>query len=134
MSEDLLPPQVAADPTRGHLVSSWVVPMTHGGTPVQVRGELTWSPPPPAWVVWPLYTVLALVPIAAVLVGRGPRPLGLLLGVGGAAAVYHAATTPEPAASVSSHARSEEHTSELKSRQYLHSFPTRRSSDLCAAS
>src|SRR5947209_8756799 len=27
--------------------------------------------------------------------------------------------------------RSEEHTSELQSRQYLHSFPTRRSSDLC---
>src|ERR1035437_2634765 len=26
--------------------------------------------------------------------------------------------------------RSEEHTSELQSRQYLHSFPTRRSSDL----
>src|SRR3712207_1999351 len=28
--------------------------------------------------------------------------------------------------------RSEEHTSELQSRRYLHSFPTRRSSDLCA--
>src|ERR1035437_1730991 len=27
--------------------------------------------------------------------------------------------------------RSEEHTSELQSRRYLHSFPTRRSSDLC---
>src|SRR5215217_2785760 len=30
----------------------------------------------------------------------------------------------------SSSSRSEEHTSELQSRQYLHSFPTRRSSDL----
>src|ERR1035437_9638102 len=29
--------------------------------------------------------------------------------------------------------RSEEHTSELQSRQYLHSFPTRRSSDLVCA-
>src|SRR5947209_6344475 len=29
--------------------------------------------------------------------------------------------------------RSEEHTSELQSRQYLHSFPTRRSSDLVPA-
>src|SRR5947209_8414449 len=28
------------------------------------------------------------------------------------------------------HPRSEEHTSELQSRQYLHSFPPRRSSDL----
>ncbi|SDZ01149.1 hypothetical protein SAMN05660209_04351 [Geodermatophilus africanus] len=104
MSEDLLPPQVAADPTREHLVSSWVVPMTHGGTPVQVRGELTWSPPPPGWVVWPLCAVLALAPLAAALAGRGPRPLGVLLAVGGSAAVHHAATTPEPAASVSSHA------------------------------
>src|SRR5476651_1079911 len=30
--------------------------------------------------------------------------------------------------------RSEEHTSELQSRQYLHSFPTRRSSDLAPCS
>ena len=104
MSEDLLPPPVAADPTREHVVSSWVVPMTYGGTPVQVHGELTWSPPPPAWVVWPLYTVLAMAPVGAALAGRGPRPLAVVLVVGGAAAVYHAATTPEPAASVSSHA------------------------------
>jgi hypothetical protein len=104
MSEDLLPPAVAADPTREHLVSAWVVPMTYGGTEVQVRGELTWSPPPPAWLVWPLYAVLALAPVAAALVARSPRPLGALLLVGGAAAAYHAATTPEPAVSVSSHA------------------------------
>src|SRR5882757_7384645 len=31
---------------------------------------------------------------------------------------------------ISGEPRSEEHTSELQSRQYLHSFPTRRSSDL----
>src|SRR5476651_2587475 len=31
------------------------------------------------------------------------------------------------------HRRSEEHTSELQSRQYLHSFPTRRSSDLAGS-
>jgi hypothetical protein len=104
MSEDLLPPAVAADPTREHLVSAWVVPMTYGGTEVQVRGELTWSPPPPAWLVWPLYAVLALAAVAAALVARSPRPLGALLLVAGAAAVYHAATTPEPAVSVSSHA------------------------------
>src|SRR5947209_6806350 len=38
-------------------------------------------------------------------------------------------STPEP---TFTSARSEEHTSELQSRQYLHSFPTRRSSDLAA--
>ena len=104
MSEDLLPPAVAADPTREHLVSAWVVPLSYGGTDVQVRGELTWSPPPPAWVVWPVYAVLALAPVAAALVARSTRPLGTLLLVGGVAAVYHATTTPEPAVGVSSHA------------------------------
>lgn len=104
MSEGVLPPAVAADPTREHLVSAWVVPLAHGGTEVQVRGELTWRPPPPAWGVWPVYVVLALAPVAAALVAPGPRLLGALLLVGGGAAVYHAATTPEPAASVSSHA------------------------------
>jgi hypothetical protein len=104
MSEDVLPPAVAADPTREHLVSAWVVPMAYGGTEVQVRGELTWSPPPPAWMVWPVYAVVALAPVAAALFARGPRPLGALLLLGGAAAVHHVATTPEPAVSVSSHA------------------------------
>ncbi|MGY1682006.1 hypothetical protein [Geodermatophilus sp. SYSU D01176] len=104
MSEDVLPPAVVADPTLEHRVSAWVVPMAYGGTEVQVRGELTWSPPPPAWAVWPVYVVLALAPVAAALSARGPRPLGALLLVGGAAAVYHAATTPAPAASVSSYA------------------------------
>ena len=104
MSEGELPPAVAADPTREHLVSAWVVPMAYGGTEVHVRGELTWSPPPPARVVWPVYAVLALAPVAAAVSTRGPLPLGALLVVGGAAALYHAASTPEPAASVSSHA------------------------------
>ncbi|WNV76694.1 hypothetical protein [Geodermatophilus sp. DSM 44513] len=104
MSEGVLPPAVAADPTRGHLVSAWVVPMASGGVDVQVRGELTWSPPPPAWAVWPLYALMVLAPVAAALLSRGPRPLGVLMAVGGVAALYHAATTPEPATSVSSHA------------------------------
>jgi hypothetical protein len=104
MSEGLLPPAVAADPTREHLVSEWVVPMAHDGTEVQVRGELTWSPPPSPWVVWPLYAVLALAAVAAGLLARGPRPLGALLLLGGAAALWHALATPEPPASVSSHA------------------------------
>jgi hypothetical protein len=104
MSEGVLPPAVAADPTREHLVSAWVVPMAYGGTEVHVRGELTWSPPPPARVVWPVYAVLALAPVAAAVSTRGPLPLGALLVVGGAAALFHAGSTPEPAASVSSYA------------------------------
>jgi protein SCO1/2 len=71
---------------------------------VHVRGELTWSPPPPARVVWPVYAVLALAPVAAAVLTRGPLPLGALLVVGGAAALFHAGSTPEPAASVSSYA------------------------------
>ncbi|MGY1592924.1 hypothetical protein ACI79D_13165 [Geodermatophilus sp. SYSU D00708] len=104
MSEGLLPPAVAADPTRDHLVSEWVVPVSYAGTAVQVRGELTWSPPPSPWVVWPVYAAVALVAGAAGLLARGPRLLGGLLLVGGAAALWHAAMTPEPAASTSSHA------------------------------
>ncbi|SFL71822.1 hypothetical protein [Geodermatophilus ruber] len=104
MSEGVLPPVVAADPTRSHVVSEWVVPMTYGGEQVQVRGELVWSPPPPPWAVWPIYAALALAAVAAGLLARGPRPLGALLLLGGAAALWHALATPEPPASVSSHA------------------------------
>jgi hypothetical protein len=104
MSEELLPPEVAADPTREHLVFEWVVPMAHAGTPVAVRGELTWNPPPSPWLVWPAYAALAALAGAAGLVARGPRPLGALLPAGGAAALWHALATPEPPVSVSSHA------------------------------
>ncbi len=103
MSEGQLPPQVAADPDRAHLVAEWVVPMTHGGTTVEVTGELTWAPPPSPWVVWPVHLALAAVALAAGLLARDPRPLGALLLVGGAAALVHALTTPEPPASIASH-------------------------------
>src|ERR1035437_9247989 len=42
----------------------------------------------------------------------------------------NAALAGTPLADAAIEDRSEEHTSELQSRQYLHSFPTRRSSDL----
>jgi hypothetical protein len=103
MSQGLLPPAVAADPTRSHEVFQWTVPMYYGGEKVSVAGELTWSPPPPAWVVWPLYAVLALAGAAAGLLARGPRPLGALLLVGAAAALWHALATPAPPASIGSH-------------------------------
>jgi hypothetical protein len=104
MSEEQLPPAVAADPGSAHTVFEWAVPLVHGGTPVEVTGVLTWSPPPSSWLVWPLYAALALLALAAGLVARSPRPLGALLLVGTAAALWHAASTPEPPTSISSHA------------------------------
>jgi len=103
MSEGLLPPVVAADPGSPHTISEWTVPMTYGGTDVTVAGELRWSPPPPGWLVWPLYVLLLAAGTAAGWLARGPRPLAAALGVGAVAALWHAAATPEPAVSVSSH-------------------------------
>jgi hypothetical protein len=104
MSENLLPPQVVAEPDRSHTVFDWTVPVRHGDTPVVVAGELTWSPPPPPGVVWPLYAVPALLAVAAGLVLRSPRLLGVLLVAGAGAALWHAAATPEPPLTVASHA------------------------------
>ncbi len=101
MSEGQLPPAVAADPTRSHQVFAWTVPMTYGGQDVAVDGELTWSPPPPGWLVWPLYAVLLVAVVAAGL--RGPGPLAGALGLGAAASLWHALATPVPAVTQSSH-------------------------------
>jgi len=103
MSAGSLPPAVAADPSRPHRVFEWSIPVFYGSREVVVTGELTWSPPPSPWVVWPVCVLLPLLGAAAGLVARSPRPLGVLLTVGAAAAVWHAATTPAPAASVGSH-------------------------------
>ena len=104
MSERILPPQVAAAPDRGHTVSEWTVPLRHGDTPVEVSGVLTWSPPPSPWLIWPVYGALLLAALAAGLLARTARPLGGLLLVGGAAALWHALSTPEPPVTVASHA------------------------------
>ncbi|MEI4270492.1 hypothetical protein TEK04_02045 [Klenkia sp. LSe6-5] len=101
MSEGLLPPAVAADPTVEHTVLEWTVPMTYGTADVVVAGELTWSPPPPAWLVWPVYAALfALVVLAGV---RGPGPLAGALGVGAGASLWHALATPAPAVTQGGH-------------------------------
>jgi hypothetical protein len=104
MSAGLLPPAVAADPTRSHTVFEWSVPLLYGQTAITVTGLLTWSPPPSPALVWPISVVLALAGAAAGLLARRPRPLGALMLVAGAAALYHAATTPEPPVTVGSHA------------------------------
>ncbi|MCW2676697.1 MAG: conserved rane protein of unknown function [Modestobacter sp.] len=103
MSQDLLPPAVVADPTTSHTVIRWTVPMSYGGAPVSVTGELTWSPPPPGRLVWPVYVLLLAATAAAGWLARTPRPLAAVLGLGAAASLWHALATPEPAASISSH-------------------------------
>ncbi|WP_104524719.1 hypothetical protein [Blastococcus atacamensis] len=104
MSEGVLPPRVAEDPTRKHLVSEWLVPLRHGSTEAEVAGVLTWSPPPSPWAVWPAVAALALAAAAAGLLARSPRLLGALLALGAGAALWHALATPEPSVTVGSHA------------------------------
>ncbi|MGY1914375.1 hypothetical protein [Blastococcus sp. SYSU DS0973] len=103
MSQDLLPPQVTADPTREHVVSEWIVPLRHGSTEAEVAGVLTWSPPPSPWVVWPLAAAVLLAAVAAGLLARTPLLLGGLLAVGALAALWHALATPEPSVTAGSH-------------------------------
>jgi hypothetical protein len=103
MSQGVLPPVVAADPSTGHTVSEWTVPMSYGGEPVVVAGVLTWEPPPPGWLVWPGYGLLLAAAVAAGWLARTPRPLALALGLGALASLWHAAATPEPSVTVSSH-------------------------------
>ncbi|WP_138758358.1 hypothetical protein [Modestobacter altitudinis] len=103
MSEGRLPPVVAADPGSPHTISRWTVPMTYGGADVDVTGELTWSPPPPGWLVWPLHGLLLVGTVLAGWWARGPRPLAAVLVLSATAALVHAVTTPAPAVSVASH-------------------------------
>jgi hypothetical protein len=104
MTEGLLPPRVTAAPDEPHTVSEWTVPLRVGDREVAVDGVLTWSPPPSPWTVWPAYAAIALVTVAAGLLVPNPRPLGALLLVAAAAALWHAASTPEPPTSLGSHA------------------------------
>ena len=103
MTQGLLPPAVAADPTRSHTVFEWTVPLHYGDTDAKVEGVLTWTPPPSPWLVWPLYAAAALVAVAAGLLARTARPLGAVMLVGAAATLWHAGATPVPALSAGSH-------------------------------
>jgi hypothetical protein len=103
MSENQLPPTVQADPTQRHTVAEWTVPLVHGSTEMTVEGVLTWTPPPSPAVTWPVYVGLVLLAVAAGLLARTARLLGVLMAVGAAAALWHAAMTPAPPASIGSH-------------------------------
>jgi hypothetical protein len=50
--DDGLPPQVRADPSRSHKVRDWIVPLREGARTIEVRGTLTWEPPPAAGLWW----------------------------------------------------------------------------------
>ncbi len=103
MSQGLLPPSVAADPTHAHLVFRWTFPVFAGDAKSTVTGELTWTPPPSPWLIWPLYLVLLALPVAAAF-ARSPRPLAAAVLVVAAAGLWHAAVTPAPPAGQGSHA------------------------------
>jgi len=74
---DSLPPQAQADPSRPHKLRDWVVPLRDGVTLYEIRGTLTWEPPPNAWLWW----------VGALALGAGLTALGLRRSrwVGGAA-------------------------------------------------
>lgn len=91
-----LPPQVAADPDSEHTIIEWRLPLAYGDSEVVVDGELTWSPPPRAFVWWPLYVSILVAGAVAGFRGRTPRPLAALLSMATAAAVWHLVATPQP--------------------------------------
>lgn len=91
-----LPPEVQADPSRAHLVSSWQVPVLYGEQRVLVSGTLTWTPPQSS-LPWAML-VVGLV-VAAVALGGRPhwqRPMLALLVTAVAAEVLHLALSPLP--------------------------------------
>ena len=60
-----LPPQAQADPSRPHKLRDWTVPLCQGVTTFEVRGTLTWQPPPAPWAWWVGALALAVAVTAA---------------------------------------------------------------------
>jgi hypothetical protein len=65
------PPAARADPSRSHKLRDWVVPLRTGARTIEVRGSLTWEPPPAAWLWW-----LGALALAAGLTALGRRAAG----------------------------------------------------------
>jgi MYXO-CTERM domain-containing protein len=59
----ILPPQVRRAEDEAHHVFDWTVPITVGGTEVELRGSLDYEPPPPS-----RFRPVLIVPLAAVAV------------------------------------------------------------------
>ena len=61
------PPLVQADPGKKHLLRRWTVPLEVGGSPVAVRGTLTYEPGGFDWVgAIPYLVVLGAIAVAAI--------------------------------------------------------------------
>ncbi|MEV4706425.1 hypothetical protein [Actinoplanes sp. NPDC049316] len=85
-----LPPQAQADPSRAHKLRDWSVPLRQGVTTVEVRGTLTWEPPPAAWAWWLGAAGLA---VAVTALGRGrARWVGAVALVAGTITLGYAVT------------------------------------------
>jgi hypothetical protein len=88
--DDDLPPQARADPSRSHKLRDWVVPLREGVRTLEVRGTLTWEPPPPAWLWW--VGALTLGAGLTALGRRGARLIGPIALVAGMTTLGYAST------------------------------------------
>jgi hypothetical protein len=84
------PPQARADPSRSHKLRDWVVPLRDGVRPIEIRGTLSWEPPPAAWLWWAGALTLAAGLTALGL--RGSRLVGPAALVAGLTTLGYAVT------------------------------------------
>lgn len=54
------PAKVRADPATERTLYDWAIPLVVNGTPVEIRGDLTWLGTPLTWLWW-VITVLAVI-------------------------------------------------------------------------
>ncbi|MEV8505080.1 hypothetical protein AB0368_09660 [Actinoplanes sp. NPDC051475] len=84
------PPQAKSDPSHPHKLRDWVVPLRQGVTTVELRGTLTWEPPPPAWAWW--VGALALAAAVTAVGLRLRQGIGTVAVVAGTVALGYAVT------------------------------------------
>ncbi len=84
------PPEVVADPTTPHRITSWTIPLRDGVRTFAVTGTLDWIPPPatPTW--WAGALLLAGAVAALGLTRRALPSAAAVAGVAGAAALTYA--------------------------------------------
>ena len=72
----ITPSAVRRDPDHENVVFHWSIPLRIDGRRAQIRGQIRWAPPPPAWPWW---AAAAITAVALVTVAARPRfaPAGL---------------------------------------------------------